>query len=257
MVKWSGQFSRPWSRDEPAATVESHIVPRPFSYASHLALAALLAASGAAIATVEPLPGASPQTGRLGASYPVALAVMVRDANGRPIAGTEVRFLHQSGAICCLIPSNFEGYRVRTDARGIATLPHAFALSPGVYRIDVESAFGATQLHLETADSPPPGSVLVIGGNGQALRPGSPFAEALRVRVFDTDGAALAYAVVWIETTPAHGAPIIAIADAEGIVVAPPFVPSATLGPGQVRFTAWSRQPGKVSATIDYRIEPF
>ncbi len=224
---------------------------------SRIVLAAAASIAAAANATVEPLPGASPQTGRLGASYAVALAVMVRDTGGRPVAGTDVRFIHQSGAICCLIPSNFEGYRVRTDARGVATLPHAFALSPGIYRIDVESAFGATQLHLETADSPPPRSVLVIGGDGQALRPGSPFAEALRVRVFDADGAALPHAVVWITTTPAHGAPIIAIADGEGIVVAPPFVPSATLGPGQVRFTAWSRQPGKVSATIDYRIEPF
>src|SRR5436853_6653569 len=70
-----------WSSGQAnSRAVESHIVPRPFSYASRLALAAVLAASGAAIATVEPLPGASPQTGRLGASYPVALAVMVRDA---------------------------------------------------------------------------------------------------------------------------------------------------------------------------------
>jgi len=224
---------------------------------TRIVLAAFAALAAAANATVEPLPGATPQTGRLGASYPVALAVMVRDAGGRPVAGTEVRFIHLSGAICRLIPSTFEGYRVRTDARGVATLPHAFALSPGIYRIDVESAFGATQLHLETAESPPPHAVLVIGGDGQAVRPGSPFAEALRVRVFDADGAALPFAVVWIETTPPHGAPVIAIADGEGIVVAPPFVPGATLGPGQVRFTAWSRQPGKVSATIDYRIEPF
>jgi hypothetical protein len=182
---------------------------------------------------------------------------MVRDSAGRPVAGTEVRFIHSSGAICCLIPANFEGHRVRTDARGVATLAHAFALSPGSYRIDVESAFGSTQLHLETAASPPPGSVLVLGGDGQVLRPGSPFAQPLRARVFDADGAALPHAVVWIAASPPHGAPIIAVADGEGIVVAPPFVPSATLGPGQVHFTAWSHQPGKVSATIEYRIEPF
>jgi len=223
-----------------------------------LLLLAALAAGASALATVEPLPGASPQTGRLGASFPVALAVMVRDAAGRPVAGTEVRFIHPSGAICCLLPGNFDGYKVRTDARGIATLPHAFALSPGIYRIEVESDYGSTQLHLETtSESPPPGSVLVIGGDAQVLRPGKPFGEPLRVRVFDSDGATLPFAVVWITTTPPHGAPIFAVADLEGIVVAPPFVPSATLGPGEVKFTAWSRQPGKVSATITYRIEPF
>lgn len=219
------------------------------------ALSALGCAAALAHATVEPLPGASPQTGRLGASYPVALAVLVRDARGNAVAGTDVRFIHASGAICCLIPNDTDGYHMRTDARGIATLPHAFALSPGVYRIDVESAYGSTQLHLETSDSPPPTSVLVIGGDGQTLKPGSPFAEQLRVRVFDSNGAALPFAVVWVATAPAQGPPVIAIADMEGIVTAPPLVPAATLGAGRVTFTAWSRQPGKVSATIDYRIE--
>jgi hypothetical protein len=233
------------------------MMPPALRRASRLALAAALLAAAAARAAVEPLPGASPQTGRLGASYPVALAVMVRDASGKPVAGTEVRFIHLSGAICCLIPTSVEGYRARTDARGVATLPHAFALSPGVYRIDVESAYGSTQLHLETSASPPPGSVLVIGGDGQTLKPGSRFAEALRVRVFDTDGAPLPFAVVWIATSPPQGPPVVAIGDTEGIVTAPPLVPAATLGPGQVRFTAWSRLPGKVSATIDYRIDPF
>ena len=213
-----------------------------------LGCAAVLAHAG-----VEPLPGSSPQTGRLGASYPVALAVLVRDAGGKPVAGADVRFIHVSGAICCLIPGNAEGYHVRTNAGGIATLPYAFALSPGVYRIDVESEYGTTRLHLETSDSPPPASVLVIGGDGQTLKPGSPFPEPLRVRVFDTEGAPLPFAVVWIAMP--QSAPVIAIADMEGVVTAPPLVPAATLGPGRVTFSAWSRQPGKVSATIDYRID--
>ena len=63
-------------------------MPRPFSYASRLALAAVLAASGAAIATVEPLPGASPQTGRLGASYPVALDPKLTIGNTFGFKGT-------------------------------------------------------------------------------------------------------------------------------------------------------------------------
>jgi len=250
MVKWSGQFP-------PRGPVQFHIVPPALFHVSRLAIAVLLLGAAAARAGVEPLPGSSPQTGRLGASFPVALAVMVRDANGKAVAGTDVRFIHASGAICCLIPNDTAGYHVRTDASGIATLPYAFALSPGVYRIDVESAYGATQLHLETADSPPPASVLVIGGDGQTLRPGAPFSEAPRARVFDTDGAPLPFAVAWIATTPPQGPPLIAIADMEGIITAPPLVPAGTLGPGRMTFTAWSRQPGKVSATIDYRIEPF
>ena len=214
-------------------------------------------AAALAHATVEPLPGSSPQTGRLGASYPVAIAVLVRDANDKPVAGTEVRFVAISGAICCLIPSTFEGYKTKTDARGVATLPFAFALSPGMYRIDVESAYGTTAFQLETEDSPPPGSLLVIGGDGQTLVPGSAFAEPLRVRVFDTDGAPLPNAIVWISTTPPQGAPVIVVADGEGIVTAPPMVPAASFGRGEVVFRAWSRQPGKVQATIQYRIEPF
>ena len=220
-------------------------------------LCALGFAAALAHATVEPLPGSTPQTGRLGASYPVAIAVQVRDASGNPVAGTDVRFVAPSGAICCLIPSSFEGYKAKTDARGVATLPFAFALSPGIYRIDVESAYGNAAFQLETDDSPPPGSVLVIGGDGQTLVPGSAFAEPLRARVFDTDGAPLPHAIVWISTSPPQGAPVMVVADGEGIVTAPPMVPAANFGRGEVVFSAWSRQPGKVKATIEYRIEPF
>ena len=220
-------------------------------------LCAFGCAAALAQATVEPLPGSSPQTGRLGASYPVAIAVLVRDGNDNPVAGTEVRFIAPSGAICCLIPSSFEGYKAKTDARGVATLPFAFALSPGRYRIDVESAYGNASFQLETDDSPPPGSVLVIGGDGQTLVPGSAFREPLRARVFDTEGTPLANAIVWISTSPPQGAPAIVVADGEGIVTAPPMVPAADFGPGEVVFTAWSPQPGKVKATIQYRIAPF
>jgi hypothetical protein len=198
----------------------------------------------AAHASITVLPGGDNQNARQGATTLNPIRVLVSDAAGNPVPDFWVTALTRDRNACCISPS-FDPLTLReillfarTDSLGVADFGRvagAYFAGPARFGVDA-SQYGTTTFVVHVTDDPPPAAVVALAPLPPALTSGAPAPDLLRVKVVDTNGAAIPRALVHYElsltntqdTYPAagsfDGATIVElVAGEDGVVTPPPF----------------------------------
>jgi hypothetical protein len=157
--------------------------------------------SAAGVASIEALPGTTPQTTRLFALFPEVLGARVRDAIGNPVASAAVRFtvpfVPGSGYGFFLTePGSTNEAIVMTGADGIAVGPArilATVAGSVPYTADVPGAASTVQYALTAIDAGP-AHFEVVSGNNQRAIVNTTYALPWTVRAVGNDGLPFPYA---------------------------------------------------------------
>lgn len=163
-------------------------------------------AAGAA-ATIAVEPGSSPQSARVGAGFPAALALTVVDRFGNPVPGAHVRFAAPAAAPTVTLDTT----DATTDAAGRCAVPARAGTKTGdvVVRALVDSLTSTFQLTNLAGD---PTVLERIAGSPQSAVVATAFAAPLAVVVRDAQGNPVPQVVVHFDA-PTTGASAVFSAD--------------------------------------------
>jgi hypothetical protein len=203
---------------------------------------------------IEPLPGSTPQTTRIGAFFANDLGVIVRDEAGAPLAGVPVIFAADGLGVATWAGPAVAPMTVTftSDADGIAVVPWLMALNPGTTGVVASTADGAVASFELTVADGPIWDLQGVQGNGQSAPVGTEYRVRWAVRVLDENRQPIPYGCVMFndgepwnaggsygDTTDYFGlAPgdfpvwprVIARADENGIAVAPTWIANDNAG---------------------------
>ncbi len=148
----------------------------------------MLTNSGAP-ATITTAPGSSPQGTPIGSPY-APLSVSVRDANGTPVAGTQVTFtapaVGPSGSFAA--PGSGTTATATTNSAGIAQAPTFTAnTSPGPLAVVATAGSASGSFTLRNTSSAP-AALSVTAGSSQSTVVGQAFASPISVQLVDSSG---------------------------------------------------------------------
>ncbi len=116
--------------------------------------------------------GGNGQGGRVGATYPSAFSVVVKDGFNNLISGASVTFTAPAGGASGTFAGGGTSDTVTSNGSGVATTDHAFTANgtAGPFLIAVSTS-GASSVSISVTNTTvpgPPGSVSASGGNGSA-----------------------------------------------------------------------------------------
>jgi uncharacterized repeat protein (TIGR01451 family) len=190
------------------------------------------------------------QAARLEQAFALPLQVRLGTANGDPVAGEEVVFSAPASGASVRFAGGSRQWRVLTDAQGMARTPALTATgAAGRFSISagVDALPGGVRFTLDNLDGS--ASVLRIvklAGDGQAATVGMPYAQPVRVKVIDAQGAAVAGHAVGF-ALPDSGASAVfdggllaaqTVTDAAGVAVSPALRANGLAGAFEMRVTA-------------------
>jgi hypothetical protein len=186
--------------------------------------------------------GGDGQQAPAGAALPEPLRVRVIGANDQPVIGVQVAFNPDGSAV----PQT-----ATTDANGEASTRWTLPPSTGgkVLVASITTASGPTSVSFTaTATTPPPSGIMIVEGDNQTGRAGSPLANQIAARVITTIGTPVVG--VTVTFTPASGSgqsfsPVSGTSNASGEVRT-----TWTLGGTLGTYTATVSSPGLPSRTI-------
>src|SRR5688572_1231093 len=180
-------------------------------------------ATGGAAASMQPISLVS-QPGIAGQAATSNPSVVVRDAQGNPVAGVTVTFAVSAGG------GTVTGGTQVTDASGVATLTSwTFGATAGLNTVTA-SAAGLPSVIFSSTTTGVPTQVAVFNGNNQAAVQGTAVPVAPSVRVTDVGGQGVGGVAVTFAVTSGAGSVITpsVLTDATGVAT----VGSWTLGAG-------------------------
>ena len=180
-------------------------------------------ATGGAAASMQPISLVS-QPGIAGQAATSNPSVVVRDAQGNPVAGVTVTFAVTAGG------GTVTGGTQVTDASGVATLTSwTFGATAGLNTVTA-SAAGLPSVIFSSTTTGVPTQVAVFNGNNQAAVQGTAVPVAPSVRVTDVGGQGVGGVAVTFAVTSGGGSVVTpsVLTDATGVAT----VGSWTLGAG-------------------------
>ena len=154
--------------------------------------------------------GGNNQSTRVGTVFGAALQVRLADENNLPVSGQTVKFLAPASGASAAFGNGLPQLQVTTDAQGIATSDTLQAgATTGAYQVIV-SVEGVTTtsavFDLDNLDAGTPVLTLqAVSGGGQLATVGQTFANTLRVKLADSQGAGIAGRLITF-TLPSNGA---------------------------------------------------
>jgi protocatechuate 3,4-dioxygenase beta subunit len=196
------------------------------------------------------LVGGSGQQAQLGKQFAQSLQVALANTNGCPLtgnlAGVSVNFdAPGSGASGIFAGSGSREAYVGTDSQGVATAPPFTAnFTVGTYTVDAHSDYGTVEIGLSNTANGLPAAIAPDGSSAQETAVNTQYAQPLRVRVTDANGAAVQGAIVSFAVVPGVtgagasflGGPASAVTNADGVATSPLLLANGV--PGKFAATA-------------------
>ena len=149
------------------------------------------------------------QSTRVGTVFGAALQVRLADENNLPVAGQTVKFIAPASGASAAFGNGLTQLRATTDAQGIATSGTLQAgATTGAYQVvaSIEGVTTTAVFDLDNLDAGTPVLTLqAVSGSGQSANVGQAFANILRVKLADSQGAGIAGRVITF-TLPSNGA---------------------------------------------------
>ena len=226
-------------------TGAGEILAAPFgSIANHVFFD--FANSAAGVASIEALPGSTPQSTRVNAFFPQHIGAQVRDAAGNPVKDAAVKFTvfwQQPGGTGFFLttPSSYDEIILFTGADGRAVVPaRLMAVTAG--QLDAIAVVPGVAQPLRYALTAVAGSPMrfdVVSGNHQRALTNSTYAQPWVIRAIGDDGLPVPYAAVYFFADPRDTLPtglfagrhsVYAMADENGIATSPAFTANGVVG---------------------------
>ena len=137
-----------------------------------------------------------------GAAFPIALAVLVRDASSNLVSGATVNFVAPLTGATAIVSAP----SATTTAGGAASVTATAGAVAGAYSVTATVNGTGLSTNISLANTPgAPASLIILTGNGQTATVGTPFAMPLAVAVADAGGNPIPGATV-LFIVPGSGA---------------------------------------------------
>lgn len=199
------------------------------------------------------------QSAAVGQTFAQSLRIKLVDSLGSGVAGRAVTFVLPSSGASALFTGSAQQFQTQTDADGFANSPSLVANSAeGNYQVMVTAAGAANPVQFALANNAgavPVLNLLIVSGGGQSATIGGAFADVVRVKLVNGQGAPVFGRSVAF-TFPAQGASASfaggalstqVVTDAQGVATSPRFNANQSVGDFEMVIAATGALDARVS----------